>query len=89
MLHFTLLLFDRDDRVCAVRTIRAKAKAEAAQIANVAVMTHPASVGYQLWYCGEKVVGTYPRKITTLHPGAERPWERGQHTITVHTPQGD
>ncbi len=89
MLHFTLLLFDGDDRVCAVRTIRAKTKAQAAQIANVAVMTHPSSAGYQLWYCGEKVVGTYPRATTTLHPGAERPWQRGPHTTTVHTPLGN
>ncbi len=88
MLHFTLLLFDRDDQVCAVRTIRCKGKPEAAQIANVAVMAHPSSAGYQLWYCGEKVVGTYPRD-TTLHPSSERSWERGQRTTSVQRPQAE
>lgn len=88
MLHFTLLLFDRDDRVSAVRTIRAKGKAEAAHIANVAVMAHSLSVGDQLWYCGEKVVGTYPRD-TPLISSAELPWQHPQHIPSVHTPQGD
>ena len=86
MFHFTLLLFDQDDRVCAVRTIRAKGNADAAHIANVAVLTHPASAGYQLWYCGEKIVGTYPRETTIR---ADQPWERGQRPTALQGLQGD
>jgi len=88
MLHFTLLLFNQDDHVSAVRTIRAQGKSEAAQIANVAVLAHPNSAGYQLWYCGEKIIGTYPQD-SSIHPSSLRSWERGIHGLPNLNPRSE
>lgn len=61
MPHYTMMLFNWDDGVETVRTIRARNAVHAARIANVAVLAHPGSAGFQLWQGGSKVVGTYPR----------------------------
>ena len=58
--YYTLLLFDWDDGVSAVRTIGARDDAAAIKIAAVAQMTSPHCAGYQLWRAGVRVAMTFP-----------------------------
>ena len=66
--YYTLLLFDWDDGVSAVRTIGARDDAAALKIAAVAQMTSPRCAGYQLWRAGTRVAMTFPAEVKTKAP---------------------
>jgi len=57
---YTLLLFDGDDKVSAVRTIAAANARAAEEIASVTRLAHQRCAGYQLWGDGECIAQTYP-----------------------------
>src|SRR5262245_25072862 len=68
---YTLLLFDWDDAVVKVQTIRADEFATAKQSAEAVMLTVPSLAGYQLWRNGRLVVGTYPQNVPAVpqrHP---------------------
>ena len=56
----TLLLFDWDDSVASVQTIRSKTNDQALQIADVVIRTRPRLAGYQLWQQGQRIAATFP-----------------------------
>ena len=58
--HYTLLLFDTDDGVVAVRPIAAHGDAVATRIAKDVQIAHAPCVGYQLWRGGQCIAQTYP-----------------------------
>lgn len=70
--YYTLLLFDWDDGVSAVRTIGARDDVAAVKIAAVAQMTMPGCAGYQLWRAGARVAMTFPAEAKI----ESRPWVR-------------
>jgi hypothetical protein len=58
--HYTLLLFNDDDGVAAVRTVAAESDQAAQKIAKVAQLAHSGCVGYQLWRGGQRIAKTFP-----------------------------
>jgi hypothetical protein len=63
--YYTLLLFDTDDGVVAVRPIAAREDAVAAGIARHVQIAHAPCGGYQLWRGGQCIAQTHPN----LTPG--------------------
>ena len=60
MHDYTLLLFDWDDTVASVQTVRSKSDSEALHVADVVMKTRPRLAGYQLWQKGQRVAATFP-----------------------------
>lgn len=60
----TLLLFDWDDGVSAVRTVGARDDVAAIEAA-FAQMTLPRCAGYQLWRASARVARTFPAEAKT------------------------
>jgi hypothetical protein len=65
-----LLLFDWDDAVIKVRTIRAEDAGRARQSAETVMLSMPGLAGYQLWQNGRLVMGTFPQNV----PAVPRPY---------------
>lgn len=63
---FTLLLFDWDDAVVKVQTIRAEDTGRAKQSAEIVMLTIPGLAGYQLWHNGRLVMGTFPQNVPAV-----------------------
>jgi hypothetical protein len=84
-----MLLFDWDDCVSDVRTLRARDSTEAARIANVTVLAHPDSAGYQLWQGGRKVIGTYPQSASSTGSSLAARLRRDVPRALHSAPRGD
>jgi hypothetical protein len=53
-------MFDWDDSVALVQTVRAPSVSDAMRIAEVVSQARPRLAGYQLWHRGERVAATFP-----------------------------
>ncbi len=60
MRDYTLLMFDWDDSVGSVLTVRRKSDGGALHIADVLMRSRPRLAGYQLWQQGQRVAATFP-----------------------------
>jgi hypothetical protein len=64
--YYTLLLFDTDDGVVAVRPISAHADSVAAGIARHVQIAHAPCGGYLLWRGGQCIAQTHPTLMQAM-----------------------
>ncbi len=73
---FMLLIFQADDAVMHVQTLRVPDLSEAIRTAQITLGTLPGAVGFQVWQSGVCVASTYPRSRRhhwlTPHPSDDR-----------------